>query len=117
MTEGPSRRFYRTIKGATPTRADFLSDEARGVDPPDNPAFRRYWQGLSVFDTLAHARALAQRYRRQGDYIAEVTIEPGAGILMERWGRNPGHHTLWGDPDALLARVTDVQPVFPPHEG
>jgi hypothetical protein len=74
MTLATPRRFYRTIKSATPTRADFLSDEARGVDPPDNPVFRRYWQGLSVFDTLAHARAVAQRYRRQGDYIAEVTI-------------------------------------------
>jgi hypothetical protein len=110
------RRFYRTIKGPNPTRDDFLSDQARGNDPPAAPGKRRYWQGLSAFDSWENARAVARRVRSQGDHIAEVTIPASGAITYERWGRNPGHHTIWGDPDDLMARVTAIQPVFLPDE-
>lgn len=71
--EGGHRQFYRAIKGPRPTRDDFLSDEAKGDLPPRNPDRRRYWQGFAVFDTLEQARKIAQRNRKQGDFIAEMT--------------------------------------------
>jgi hypothetical protein len=111
-----TRRFYRTIAGPDPTRDDFLSDEARGNDPPRSPDKRRYWQGFSAFDTWDNARAIAQRFRSQGGHIAEVTIPAYGAITYERWGRNPGHYTLWGDLDDLLACVTAIQPVFLPEK-
>jgi hypothetical protein len=110
------RRFYRTIKGPEPTRDDFLSDEMRGNDPPRSPDKMKYWQGFSAFDSWDNARAVARRFRSQGDHIAEVTIPAYGAITYERWGRNAGHHTIWGDPDDLLVRVTAIQPVFLPNE-
>lgn len=56
---------------------------------------------------------VAQRNRRQGDFIAEMTIPVNGPIYYERWGKNPGHHTLWGDPDECLTCVTGIFPVFP----
>jgi hypothetical protein len=69
-----------------------------------------------VFDTLEQARAIAQRNRKQGNSIAEMTIPVNGPIAYERWGKNPGHHILWGDPDECLARVTNIFPVFPAAE-
>jgi len=40
--------------------------------------------------------------------VAEVTIARDGPITDEEWGRNAGHHTLWGDPDRLLAAVTGI---------
>jgi hypothetical protein len=114
--ERERRQFYRTIKGPRPTHDDFLSDAGAGFPPPRNPDRVRYWQGFSVFDTLEQARAVAQRNRKQGDFIAEMTILVTGPIRYERWGKNPGHHTLWGDPDECLARVTKIFPVFPHDE-
>jgi len=77
----------------------------------------RYWEGLSAFATLAQARAvIATRKARasaQGiawpvECVAEVTIARDGPITDEEWGRNAGHHTLWGDPDRLLAAVTGI---------
>jgi hypothetical protein len=109
-------RFYRTIKGVQPTRDDFLSDEAAGGPPPRNLDKVRYWHGFSVFDTLERARAIARKNRHQGRTIAEMTISADGPIKYERWGRNPGHHTVWGHPDICLAHVTNIYPVFLPTE-
>lgn len=114
---GVVRRFHRIIPAPTPTRVDFFSDRARGLLPPRNPDKVRYWEGLSVFATLAQARAvIATRKARasaQGiawpvECVAEVTIARDGPITYEEWGRNAGHHTLWGDPDRLLAAVTGI---------
>jgi hypothetical protein len=113
---GEHRKFYRTIKGLPLSRDDFLSDEATGSLPPRNADKVRYWRGFSPFDTLEQARAIAQRSRSQSDFIAEMMITANGAIIYERWGKNPGHHTLWGDPDECLARVTNVFPVFPAAE-
>jgi hypothetical protein len=109
-------KLYRTIKNAEPDRADFFSDEAAGKLPPRNPDKVRYWRGFSAYNTLEQARATAQRNRRQGNFIAEMTIAVHGPITYEQWGRTPGHHTVWGDPDGCLASVTSVHPVFVPNE-
>ncbi len=72
--------------------------------------------GLSVFETPAQARAIATRNGRATWSIAAVTIPDNGPIPDERWGRNDGHHTLWGDPDYLFHCVTAVAPVTPERE-
>jgi hypothetical protein len=115
-SEGERPKSYCAIKRPRPTHDDFLSDEATGDPLPRNPDKIRYWRGFSVFDTLEQARMVAQRNRRQGDFIAEMTSPVNGPIRYVRWGKNPGHHTLWGDPDECLARVTNIFPVFPAPE-
>jgi len=105
---GARHRFSRIIPAPIPTGAAFLADAAVGKAPPRDPDKGRYWRGLSVFETSAQARAIATRNGR---------ATPAAGpIPDERWGRNDGHHTLWGDPDYLSQCVTAVAPVTPERE-
>jgi len=113
---GAVRRFSRIIPAPIPTRADFLADAAVGKAPPRDPGKVRYWRGLSVFETSAQARAIATRNGRATWSIAAVTIPDNGPIPDERWGRNDGHHTLWGDPDYLFQCVTAVAPVTPERE-
>jgi hypothetical protein len=119
------RRFYRILSGHEPTRSDFLSDHVRGKDRPSNPARVRYWEGFSVFETLAQARGIIEANKvRAGEkgleweekFIVEVTIQPDSPITYERWGRNEGHYTIWGTADECLACVTGIFPATP-HEG
>jgi hypothetical protein len=47
-----------------------------------------------------------------GQYIAELRIPDTSPVRWRRTGRQPGHHTLWGEPDELLAcvvRTTTVE--------
>lgn len=50
--------------------------------------------------------------RRLGSFVAEVRIPEHARTSV-RWERtipaNPGHYTLWGDPDELLGYVVHVE--------
>ncbi|MCA1669102.1 MAG: hypothetical protein LC793_17245 [Thermomicrobia bacterium] len=43
--------------------------------------------------------------------IAALDLTDNWPFHVERTGQRPGHYTVWGDPDALLARVTAVIPV------
>ena len=113
---GAVRRFSRIIPAPIPTRAAFLADAAVGKAPPRDPNKVRDWRGLSVFETPAQARAIATRNGRATWSIAAVTIPADGPITDERWGRNDGHHTLWGDPDYLYQCVTAVAPVTPERE-
>ena len=111
MTDVPARRFYRNVRSDPPTVADFTSNEALGIPPrhPD-PETLRLWDGLSAWATEAQARRNARRFPAIGRYIAAVRVEDHAPIRVERT-RGPGHHTLWGEPAELLARVASVAPV------
>lgn len=120
-----ARRFYRIISGREPTRSDFLSDRAQGKDRPGNPARVRYWEGFSVFETLAQARGITEANKARANekgldweerFIVEMTIQPDSPITDERWGRNEGHHTLWGDADECLACVTGLFPATAQNE-
>lgn len=125
--EGGGRRFYRLFSGSRLTRDAFLSDQVSGVrERPRDPAKRKYWEGFSVFETLAQARRLAAerrvRARAKGivwpeESVAEMTIPLDSPILYERSFRSERHHTIWGDPDECLTRVTGVFPVESQHEG
>ncbi len=121
------RRFYRLFFGSRLTRDAFLSDQVSGVrERPLDAAKRKYWEGFSVFETLAQARRLATerraRARAKGfawteESVAEMTIPLDSPILYERSFRSEGHHTIWGDPDECLTWVTGVFAAVSPHEG
>lgn len=105
-------QVYRIVKTSPPTRADFVSHHERGIARPVGvPDADRIMRGLSVFDQLELARAQARRFRRLGRFIAAVEIPNDGSIPIERTGNTEGHHTIWGNPDDLLARVLSIESV------
>ncbi len=100
------RIFYRVVRTDPPTRNDFLSQRDLGV-PLRDPNDRELWEGVSVQATEQQARKRA-RLPGFGRFIAEIAVPDGGAIVWRRTGRQPGHHTLWANPDELLTRVTRV---------
>ena len=111
MTES-ARRFYRIIKTDPPRLDDFLSNQARGIKPPDTRSLTLWvWTGISVYATPAQAHRMARRYPRHGSLMAVLEVEPEAPVQIERTLSTPGHHTLCGEPTELLKRVVAVEPI------
>lgn len=102
-----ARTFYRIIAGSSATRRDFLSNRALSrVLRRSTPETLRTYDGVSVFETLAQARAAAIRFPMLGTSMAELVIPEGATIRIERtFAKQPGHHTIWGNPDEMLGYV------------
>ena len=48
-----------------------------------------------------------------GTYVAELRLDEDGPIRFERTTREPGHHTLWGDPAELRRCVVSIRPVAP----
>jgi hypothetical protein len=97
-------------------REDFFSYQRLGKPIPKNPEQQRRWRGISTYDTLERARAIARANPAQGDFIAEIAIPDDGRITYERTGKNPGHYTLWGEPDDMVRCVTRIEPVNPRNE-
>src|SRR2546430_1272978 len=108
VLEGAQFVCFRLLKGRKPKRSDFESHKARGLW--FDPANERYADGVSVWATVDQARAVTQHRKPvRAEAIAELSI-PTDVFRVERWGA-PGHSTVWGSPDELLARVISVVPV------
>jgi hypothetical protein len=110
MPDRPTR-YFRIVETNPPTLWDFMSMEERGKELQfQTPLALRLWTGLSVFEEIAQAHAQRERYPYLGDYIAELEIPTDRypEIRCERTTRTPGHWTLWGDANELLACVTMV---------
>jgi hypothetical protein len=91
---------------------DFASDAAKGFPPPADPVRARLHDGISVFNTERQARNKAHDFPFLGGFIATIALEDSAPMRVERTLRgSPGHHTLWGDPMDIRARVVSVVPV------
>lgn len=104
-----TRNFYRIVKSDPPTLTDFLSDRARGRPPAEEPARLRLHDGLSVYATLAQARRKAKAFPMLGRYLAVLRILDGTPLRYERTiASSGGHHTIWGEPEALLECVEAV---------
>ena len=101
--------YYRIVQSDPPTLDDFRSyaDLSVAYDASTAEA-RRLAAGISVTVTLAQARARVRSGRVAGAYVAELVVWPDAPVVAERTGHQRGHHTLWGDPAALLACVASV---------
>jgi hypothetical protein len=89
---------------------DFMSYRALGREPRrPTPDVLRRWSGISVYQTEDQARATAIWRPSLGRYIAAIEIEDGAPVRWEPTGAaESGHHTLWGTPTDLLARVVSI---------
>ena len=106
------RVLYRIVLSNPPTLADFTSFAALGRHPRRADSnVDRLWDGLSMYDTEERARQKARQLPYLGGYLARVVIAGGAPFRVERTLASPGHHTVWGDPTALLNCVTGVVPV------
>ena len=106
-----ARLLYRIVRSDPPTRADFLSNEAKDL-PPRGPELRlsERHAGVTMFDTEVEARTVARRYPNIGRYLAAIRIPVGSGIVVRQTLR-PGHYTVWGTPDDLLTLVVGTMPV------
>lgn len=103
---GKPTRLYRIVSGNPPTRDDFLSDRARGKNPPLRPEQARYHDGFSSYRSLAQARKKARAIPALGQFIAAFAVPYAQGVNCERSLRNsPGHFTVYGDPDVLAQNV------------
>ena len=104
-----AHRFYRLVRSNPSTLDDFLSNKAKGIPMarPD-PEVALLWDGISVYATETQARNQAKAKPWLGAYIAELAISEGDPITFRRTGTGRGHHTLWGDPAILNARVVRI---------
>ncbi len=99
--------IYRIIRGAQPSREDFLSDEESGKLPRDETREKlRRHRGFSIWLTERNARAIARRFPQLGSHIVEVRLPSGA--LLEPFDRTPDHNTAYGDSDDFLGQVVRV---------
>ena len=105
-------RFYRLVRSNPATLDDFTSQQAKGIPMarPD-PEVALLWGGISVYATETQARNQGRAKPWLGAYIAELTISEDDPITFRRTGTGRGHHTLWGEPSDLQARVTRVSDV------
>lgn len=99
-------RFYRLVRSNPPTDYDFTSQQAKGIPMArQDPEVALLWDGISVYTTETQARNRAKVQPYLGAFIAELAILDGGPITFRRSGVGRGHHTLWGDPAEIRARV------------
>jgi hypothetical protein len=108
----PRRSLYRILVVGAATRDDFRSYAALHRPLPEGatPDIVDRWHVISMYDAEERARTVAARFGL-GAHIVAVDLTDDRLFRVERTGRRPGHYTVWGDPDALLARVVAVTPV------
>lgn len=113
------RDLFRFIRSATPTLDDFRSQGALGKPmrwDQENPEATRRWNGgVSVYDDFARACDLAAR--AGFEWIASITVEDPVRHEVSQYGRDQHHYTIFGEPEQLMALVSEVRPVpEPPGE-
>jgi hypothetical protein len=62
-----------------------------------------------VYSTLAQARRKRRESPVLGSFIAVLRVPLDGSVRVESTF-GPSHHTIWGDPDVLLALVIAVEP-------
>jgi len=97
--------FYRLVRGDPPSLDSFRCQrELTHGRPPRSNASYLLTVGVSMFDTLNGALKVALR---RPILVAEVALKPNRGISFAQTGQ-PGHHTIWGSPEALRDCVVRV---------
>jgi hypothetical protein len=99
--------LYRITGDATPKVHDFLSKRDKH-DPQMRGEHWLLYVGLSMFADEAQAEAIRDRFRPH-QHVAEVPLRGGRGFTLARTGKTPGHHTVWGRPEDLLAAALDYR--------
>jgi len=107
------RELFRFVRGETPTLDDFQSQGARGkqmrFNRHDSDAVRRWNAGVSVYDDFEHASRLAAD--AGFEWIATLTLRVPTSYEVSQYGRDPRHYTIFGDPEELMALVSEVHHV------
>ena len=104
--------FYRIVRSTTPSVADFLSAEARGLLPRnEDPETLRLHSGISVFDSLERAKRIARRRRGLGGFIAALRIPESGSFVYERTTKSEDHYMLWADAEEVRRCVVSVTAV------
>ena len=81
---------------------------------PDDPAFQRRWEGLSIFDNEEEVRDLGRNRRRRGrpwslgEYIATLSIPDDAPITCEQPVHEGGGHWLLYDDEGRMLDEDDA---------
>ncbi|MCC7371865.1 MAG: hypothetical protein IT306_25850 [Chloroflexi bacterium] len=109
MVDPHFRLLHRIVRTNPPTLDDFTSNAARNRPAPDDPTLLAVWDGLSVFSTLSQARRKRRVSPGIGSYVAVLRVPTDGSVHVERTLGGDGHHTIWGEPDALLALVVSVE--------
>jgi hypothetical protein len=110
MTEQGHRHFHRIALTSPATLWDFQSAKARGAPEPADPTRRAVWDGVSVYSTMAQARRKQRMSPQLGKYIAVLRVPTDGSVRFMRTLGGDGHHTIWGEPSALLGLVVSVEP-------
>lgn len=104
-----ARTFWRIVRSNPPDQRSFLSHAALGIPVQTlNAEAVRQSEGVSVFATESQARRPARRHPALGAWLAELRLTEDTSVEIARTRGAPGHHTIWGDPDVLLACVGRV---------
>lgn len=109
------RSLFHIIKHVTPIPTDFLSGAQKGQKKPSDPERERYWHGFSAFDTLEGARDQAWRYRKLGEFIAEIAVVGIMGVQYEQ-SFGAGYYTIWAEPDICVQNIIRVYLVWDAEE-
>lgn len=109
---GREFRLYRAVRSDNledPVLEDsFRSHYELGVEPRGAKRPASLHMALSMFDRREGAAGVALRWRKIGDYVAELVMRPGFGIDFARTGGMPGHFSVWGRPPDLVELVVGI---------
>jgi hypothetical protein len=112
VVESTARVLYRIVKSNPPRLLDFRSKlDLALADADADQQTQCLESGLSMYRTLAQARRKARAFPYLGGYIASVRIPADSSLRVERTTNSSGHHTVWGEPAAILACVVAVEAV------
>jgi hypothetical protein len=96
LTAQGGESFYRLVRSDPPALDSFRSQrELGGRRQPRPNALFLLAVGVSMFDTLDGALRVALR---RPALVAEVKGRPRVSFAQTG---QPGHHTIWGTPEAL----------------
>ncbi|HEX4690200.1 MAG TPA: hypothetical protein VH276_05880 [Solirubrobacteraceae bacterium] len=114
--EHEARVVYRVVATADRESSElvdsFKSSQMLGLPPRQGSPEARFnliHSGISCFRTRRQAEKQALRWGL-GDYVAEVQLQPGAGICLAEWGSR-GHMTIWADAVKLRDMTVDIMAV------
>jgi hypothetical protein len=96
--------LWRITLHQDPSLFDFFSFAQMG-DPNRGPAILAV--GVSMYSTQSQAEAMRDRFRR-GQFVVAVRLAPQKGFSLARTRRTPGHHTVWGTAEKLLAAARET---------
>ena len=91
-------------------RASFMSNFQSGKRPRGSEYRSTVIQmGLSMYEEASQAEQTARAFPVIGRYIARLLLTARNGFNLASTGQ-PGHWTVWGRPDQLVAAIADIYP-------